>query len=249
MALEDNEKEMSLFEHLEELRNTLFYILLGLGLGSIGCFFFSEELLSLFMTRAPKGVEFIVISPTEGFFTRLKLGILGGFIVTMPFSLYQVWRFVSPGLNRKEVRLLYQVTPVLCALFLVGTALAFFVVIPLGLEFLLSFQIADVQSSLSIEKYISFCITLILLLGGTFELPVLLLLLFFVGLLESHTLRRIRKHVIVGSFFISALLTPPDVVTQIMVGIPIIGLYEISIFFMSFFERRKREPEEDTEPL
>ena len=247
MALEDDDKEMSILDHLEELRGMLFRIFCVLGIGAVICFFFSEYLLSIFMKRANSNIQFVVISPTEGFFTRLKLGILAGFILTMPWNLFNIWRFVSPGLSRKEVNILYWVTPVLCFLFLVGASIAFYLVIPLGLEFLLNFEIAEIQSNISIERYISFCISIILIMGGTFELPVLLLLLFFVGILRPGMLRKSRRYVIVGSFVVSALLTPPDIVTQILVGIPMIALYEISILFMSMFERRQKENLESLE--
>ena len=248
MALEDDDKEMSILDHLEELRGMFLRIFVVLGVGALVCSFFSEYLLTIFMKRANDNIQFVVISPTEGFFTRLKLGILAGFILTMPFNLLNIWKFVSPGLSRKEVKILYRVTPILCLLFLVGASLAFYLIIPFGLEFLLSFEIAEIQSNISIEKYISFCISIILIMGGTFELPVLLVLLFFVGILKPQTLRKVRRHVIVGSFVVSALLTPPDVVTQILVGIPMIALYEISILFMSFFEGKQKDNLPELEP-
>jgi len=244
---ENNNKEMSLLDHLDELRTTLMHMALGVFAGTLVGLYFSEDLLQIFIAQAATDVEFVAISPTEGFFTQLKLGILSGLVLSLPYTLVEFWRFVAPGLRDKEVRALYLATPVLVILFITGVALAFFAAIPLGLKFLLTFQVAEVKATLSIEKYISFCFTLVLLFGTVFELPVFLVLLNVVGLIDADLLRRYRRHTIVSLFILAALLTPPDLVTQILVACPMILLYEASILVMGFMSRREAEAEESEE--
>jgi sec-independent protein translocase protein TatC len=239
VSSENDNKEMSLLDHLDELRTMLVHIAIGVFAGTCLGLFFSEDLLQVFIGQASKDVQFIAISPTEGFFTQLKLGILSGLVLSLPYTLIEFWRFVAPGLSSKEVRALYMATPVLVLLFIAGVSLAFFVAIPLGLKFLLTFQVAEVQATLSIEKYISFCFTLVLLFGTVFELPVFLVLLNVVGLVDADLLKRYRKHTIVGLFIVAALLTPPDLVTQCLVAIPMMILYEGSILVMNFMSKRE----------
>jgi sec-independent protein translocase protein TatC len=230
-------KEMSVFEHLEELRMRLFRVLLFFFVAACMGFWFSERLLQVLLSVSDgAGISFIVISPTEGFFSQLKLGLLAGFVFSLPFNILEFWRFVSPGLTAKEIRLLYRTTPFLVLLFICGVALAFFAAIPLGLKFLLSFQIADVAAQISVEKYISFCLSLMLIFGFVFELPVLLLLLCFVGLLDREMLIFYRRHVILGIFIGSAVMTPPDIVTQVLIAAPLIMLYELSVFLAGFIK-------------
>jgi len=235
MAYEDNPLEMSLIDHLDDLRNCLIRMILGIIFCSILCLAFSERLLTLFLDKAGPGIEFVALSPTEGFMTQLKLGILSGIIVSSPYLILQLWRFVAPGLRHNEVRFLYRTTPFLVILFLSGVGLAYQFVIPLGLEFLLDFQIANVKATLSIERYVSFCFTLLMVFGILFELPVVLVILAFLGLFDHHFLRKFRAHVIVSFFVLSAVLTPPDIITQTLVAIPMILLYEISIIVIAVF--------------
>lgn len=236
-----DKKEMSIFEHLEELRMRLFRILLFFFVATCVCFWFSERLLQgLLSISDGAGISFIVISPTEGFFSQLKLGLLSGFVLSLPCNIMEVWKFVSPGLTAKEIRLLYRTTPFLVLLFLCGVALAFFTAIPLGLKFLLSFQIADVAAQISVEKYISFCLSLMLIFGFVFEMPVLLLLLCFVGLLDRKVLIFYRRHVILGIFIGSAVVTPPDIVTQVLIAVPLILLYELSVFLAGFIKTNQQ---------
>lgn len=228
---------MSVFEHLEELRMRLFRILLFFFAATCVGFWFSERLLQILLSISDgSGISFIVISPTEGFFSQLKLGLLAGFVLSLPFNILELWKFVSPGLTAREISLLYRTTPFLVLLFLCGVALAFFAAIPLGLRFLLSFQIADVVAQISVEKYISFCLSLMLIFGFIFEMPVLLLLLCFVGLLDGTMLAFYRRHVILGIFIVSAVLTPPDIVTQVLIAFPLILLYELSVFLAGFIK-------------
>lgn len=236
MTQENDPKEMSLIDHLDELRNTIIRILAALFFATLIGFIFSEYLLHLLLKQA-NGIEFIVISPTEGFFTQLKVGILGGIILVFPYLVIQVWNFIEPGLTKEEASYIHKTTPFVVILFLIGILLAYFFVIPLGLEFLLKFQIAQVKASLSIERYVSFCFTLLTVFGVLMELPVLLMLLHTVGIVRSNLLITYRSHVVVAFFVLAALLTPPDIVTQVLVALPMVILFEISLFLMKLREK------------
>ena len=246
MTQELDPKEMSLVDHLDELRTVIIRMIATLGLATLVGFVFSEYLLDLLLKQAPD-VQFIVISPTEGFFTQLKVAILGGIFVSFPILVTQVWSFIVPGLTEKEASFIYRSTPFVVILFVMGFVLAYFFVIPLGLKFLLNFQIAEVTAKLSIEKYVSFCFTLMMVFGILMELPVVLLVLHAVGLVNRLSLIKYRAHFIVSFFVLSALLTPPDIVTQILVAAPMIILYELSLLAMKFREMGDRTQTDDTE--
>lgn len=235
--------QMSLIAHLDELRTMFIWIIVGVFVGTAICMGYSEFILQEFIKISEGKIKFIMISPTEGFFTQLKLGLLGGIVISFPNSIIQFWRFIGPALEDAEKKFLYLSTPFMIGLFISGVALAFFFVIPFGLEFLLSFQFADVSSTISIEKYVSFCFTLLLVFGIVFELPIFILLLYFIGLLERQHLIRFRKHVFVSMFVFAAVITPPDIITQVMVAIPMILLYEISIHLLWFFDQKKKQAE------
>ena len=246
MTQELDPKEMSLVGHLDELRTVIIRMLITLGVSSLIGFIFSEHLLHLLLRQAP-GVEFIVIAPTEGFFTLLKVAILGGIFISFPILVTQLWSFIAPGLTAEEAKFIYRSTPFVVILFVSGFILAYFFVIPLGLKFLLNFQIAEVAANLSIEKYVSFCFTLMMVFGILMELPVFLLILHAVGLVNRSSLIKYRAHFVVSFFVLSALLTPPDIVTQVLVAAPMVLLYELSRIAMKFREMGKRAQSDDPE--
>ena len=246
MTQELDPKEMSLVDHLDELRTVIIRMIATLSFATLVGFIFSEYLLDLLLRQAPD-VQFIIISPTEGFFTQLKVAILGGIFVSFPILVTQVWSFIVPGLTEKEASFIYRSTPFVVLLFAMGFVLAYFFVIPLGLKFLLNFQIAEVTAKLSIEKYVSFCFTLMMVFGILMELPGVLLVLHAVGLVNRLSLIKYRAHFIVSFFVLSALLTPPDIVTQILVAAPMIILYELSLLAMKFREMGDRTQTDDTE--
>lgn len=240
MSPENPEARMGILEHLEELRQVLFTILKGVVVGSILGLLGSEYLLKFFMQLAEnQPVEFIMIAPTEGFMVQIRLGILAGVALSLPNSLLGVWNFMAPGLLEAEKRYFFWCFPALFGLFALGAWIALEFVIPSGLKFLLGFQIADVKPQLSIEKYISFCSTVVLVFGGAFELPVALVILNRLGVLPLVVLRKFRKHTVVAAFVAAAVLTPPDVVTQTLLAIPLVGLYELTLFFLGLWEKKE----------
>ncbi len=231
----DPEKHMGLLDHLEDLRHAILRIIAGVFVASMVGLYFSESLLQLLMTQAGdiRG-QFVILSPTEGFMVQIKLGILIGIVISMPWSLYSIWSFLAPGLLEHERRYFAQSIPVLILLFLLGVSLAWFMALPMGIKFLLGFQIADVTPQLSIEKYVSFCSSMFLVFGGAFELPVLIIVLNKVGLLPLSRLYALRRHNVVLMFVLSAVLTPPDVVTQTMLAIPMILLFELTVYWIAW---------------
>ncbi len=178
-------------------------------------------------------------SPTEPMTVTLKLSFVVGLILALPIIVYHVWAFLSPALFDREKKV---VVPALAGgfvLFLLGVAMAYFLVLPLGLRFLLGFQTQALSPIITIGEYLRFATRLILAFGVIFELPLVLLLLAFLGLINADTLRRFRRHAIVAVSLVSAILTPADVGTMLMMMGPLVLLYELSILLVALVDRRQ----------
>ncbi|RMH70050.1 MAG: twin-arginine translocase subunit TatC [Gemmatimonadetes bacterium] len=240
---------MTLLEHLEELRWRLFYALGAIAIGAVLCWFISEEMLSALLTPVPKDLTLQMLKPTEGFIVRLKLAITGGFFLALPAVIYQIWKFVAPGLLESEKK---YVIPVLIAgggFFLAGSTFAYVVVMPFALDFLHSFATESIQDVWAIGEYINFATRLLLAFGVIFELPVVTFFLAKMGILSPQVMRAQRGMAVVIIFITGALLTPPDIISQCLMAIPLLGLYEISIFVAQWSYPKSREidqPEPDT---
>lgn len=232
-----DEARMGLLEHLDELRTGLIRVIWGLILGFIPGIILSERTLAILLAQAGdfKG-QFVVLSPTEGLMVQLKLGFTLALVFSMPWTLHCLWSFLGPGLNASERRILKYSFPVLVILFALGCLLAWLLVLPLAMQFLLAFQIAEVTPQLSIASYVSFCTSMLLVFGGVFETPVFLLVLHYSGVLPVAVLRRYRRHVIVFAFVLAAVLTPPDVVSQTALAIPMLLLFEMTLFFIGWLD-------------
>jgi sec-independent protein translocase protein TatC len=177
----------------------------------------------------PENLKLIFLSPTEGFMIYIKVSLFSGLVVSIPFVAYQFWKFIVPGLLERERKLVAPVVFFTTMCFAVGAAFAYYVIIPFGLRFLLSFQTDFLEANLTIGKYLGFVVTIILVFGVVFELPVLSFFLTKVGILTPEFLRAKRRYGIALIFIMAALLTPPDIFTQLMLAGPLIMLYEISI--------------------
>ncbi len=232
------EGSMPLSGHLTELRNRILTILgtiFGLFLIT---YFFSAELLTI-AQRPIAGTNLVFISPTEAFFARMKIAIYAALFIGLPVTLFQVWQFCAPGLLSREKRytVVFVVTSML--LFTTGALFCYFLILPYGLSFLLSFATETIQPQISIGFYISFIFKLILVFGIVFEVPLVTLLLVQAGVVTPQFLTSNRSYVYVGAFVIAATLTPPDVITQVLMAGPLLVLFEISIAISKILFRRK----------
>ncbi len=224
--MESDNLEMSIVEHLEELRNRLIKSIIAVVIAAFGAYFFSEELMEI-LTR-PVG-ELVFLRPTEAFFTYIKISVFAGIIVALPFLLYQFWSFVLPALHDNEKKYINLLLPISLFMFAIGIAFGFAVVLPLGMRFLLNFGSPELSAMISISHYVSFLLTLLLPFGLIFQLPLVLNLMVKLGIVKIDTLTMFRKYIIILIFIISAILTPPDIITQMFMAGPLILLYEGSI--------------------
>lgn len=242
-----DEKKMPFLEHLEELRWTILKSIIAVLVGAVGCFIFHRQIVDFLRYPGPEDLKLIYLSLTEGFMIYIKVSIFAGLVVALPFVTYEFWKFVVPGLLDKERKLVPPIVffTVLC--FLVGGAFAYLIIIPFAIKFLLGFQTEYLQATITIGKYLGFVVTLILVFGVVFELPVLSFFLSKIGLLTPDFLRSKRRYGIVTIFIIAAMLTPPDVMTQLMLAFPLIALYEISIWVSAVVAKQKAEREAEEE--
>ncbi|MEN6412432.1 MAG: twin-arginine translocase subunit TatC [Veillonellales bacterium] len=229
-------KEMSLIEHLAELRKRLIIMIVAVAIGSTACYFYAAELVH-FIT-APAG-KLYYLNPAEAFFTYLKVSFFAGFLLALPIVLYEVWAFVVPALTLKERLATLILVPASVVLFFVGLAFSYFFVLPAGIKFFMGFATDDLQPLFSLGQYLSFVISFLVPFGFIFEMPLFVLVLAKLGIISSGFLIAKRKVVLVLSFVVGALISPtPDIFSQCMVAIPMIILYEISILIVKYILRK-----------
>lgn len=228
------EFEAPITEHLAELRIRLFRSLVAVIIGTIAVFTKVDFFFKIFkepLRRVFPDLKLVALTPTESFFTAFKISLLVGFVVASPFVFYQVWKFIEPALYEEEKKLVVPFVFFTTLFFIFGALFAFFGVLPLAIKFLLTFGYTqlDVEAMISVSSYISFVIRLILAFGITFEMPVILSLLARLGLVTSDALSKFRPYFVVAAFVMAAILTPPDVVSQVFLAMPLIVFYELSI--------------------
>ncbi len=226
--LEDDlpdEKEMSLFDHLEELRQRIFYALIAVGIGAIACFAGVKPIVQLLEIPA-QGVKFLQLAPGEYFFVSIKVAGYCGILVASPVILYQIVAFVVPGLTRKERRLLAPIVFGSSILFVAGLAFAYVALIPAALNFFITYGADVVEQSWSIEKYFEFVLLLLFSTGLAFQVPIIQALLGLLGIVSSQQMLSGWRFVLVGAAVIGAVLTPStDPLTQSLLGGAITALY------------------------
>ncbi|KAA0257663.1 twin-arginine translocase subunit TatC [Deferribacter autotrophicus] len=243
------DEKLPLTAHLEELRSRLIKSLIVVLVVFIVCYSQSKYIFD-FVTAPlvkvlPEKSSLAMIKLTEGFFTELKLSLMAAVFFSMPFILYQLWKFVAPGLYAHERRYIVSFVIVSSFLFFTGAVFAYYVVFPFGFQFFLSYAKGYVIANLSIQWYLSFVVRLIMGFGIIFELPVFTLFLAKMGIVTASMMRKYRRYAIVMIFIAAAILTPPDVFTQLMMAGPLILLYEISIFVAKIFGRKDEIKKED----
>ena len=236
MDEKNQDKTLSLIEHLEELRERLIKSIIAVIIAAGVSFRYVKKLLPYLIQPVGKVV---FLSPQEALLTHVKLALIGGVILASPVILFQVWQFVSCALKPEEKRWVLIFGPLSLFFFLAGAFFGYRVILPLGLKFLLSFSSPELVPMLSVGRYLPFIFFLVLVFGVVFELPVFLYFLTLTGIVTPSLLRRRRKHAIVLIFILAAIFTPPDVVTQSLLAIPLIFLYEIGIIFSRLAYRRR----------
>ena len=246
-----DDKEGGFISHLAELRKRLINSFLFLIIFFIACFFFAEHLYGFLVEPFAKAVKddgsdrrLIFTALQETFLTYLKVSFFAAFFVTCPFILMQIWKFIAPGLYKHEKIAILPYLVLTPVLFLLGGMLVYYLIMPLAIKFFLSFESSGLSTNLPIQleakvnEYLSLVMKLIFAFGISFQLPVVLSLLARVGIVDSEFLRKRRKYVVVIIFAAAALLTPPDPITQIGLAIPLLILYELSIFSVKFIEKK-----------
>ena len=251
---DENEKKSSFVEHLTELRSRLVRSIAYLFLFFIVCYFFAENIYSFLVAPYADAVKndgldrrMIFTALHEAFITYLKVAFFAAIFVSSPIVLTQIWKFIAPGLYKNEKRALLPYLIATPTLFLLGGMLVYYLIMPLAIKFFLTFETSaglnnlPIQLEAKVNEYLSLIMRLIFAFGISFQLPVLLSLLARVGFIDSKYLKERRKYVIVIIFAVAALLTPPDPITQIGLGIPLLILYELSILSVSIIEKRKKD--------
>lgn len=236
--------EMPLTSHLEELRKRIVISLIAIGAGFIISYNFTDKVLYL-MRKPIKGGNLVFLHPTEALWTHLKLALVMGLFMAFPVVAHQLWKFVEPGLLRKEKEFTLPFILFSSLLFAVGGAFAFFVVLPFAIRFLVSYRTEYLTPMISVGNYVDFYLKFLLAFGLVFEMPLVITLLAKMGLVTHEFLARNRKYAILINFIIAAMLTPtPDVFNQALMAGPLIILYEVSIYLARFFEKKKALMEE-----
>jgi len=251
---DEKTKQGSFIEHLTELRSRLIKSFVYLFICFIACYFFAEDIYRFLVEPYAEAVKddstnrrLIFTALHETFITYLKVSFFAAMFVTSPIILTQIWKFIAPGLYKNEKRALLPYLIATPTLFLLGGMLVYYLVMPLAIKFFLSFETTAQVSSLPIQleakvnEYLSLIMRLIFAFGISFQLPVLLSLLARVGFVDSKFLKSRRKYVVVIIFAVAALLTPPDPITQIGLGIPLLILYELSILSVKIIERKQKD--------
>ena len=236
LAPAPTEGEMSLVDHLQELRWRIITIVIAVLIGSGAPYFYAQEIIH-FIT-APAG-KLYYLNPAEAFFTYLKASFFVGFLLVLPIVLYQIWAFVVPALTTTERKTAVILLPASVLLFFVGLAFSYYFVLPAAIKFFMGFATEDLQPLFSLGQYLSFVIAFLLPFGFIFELPLFVLVLAKLGIISSEFLKAKRKIVIVGTFVIGAVISPtPDVFSQSMIAIPMIILYELSVLIVKYVLRK-----------
>ena len=265
MAADDEIRDSSapLIEHLAELRQRLIYSFVAFIIGMIICFtiwnpifdFLTHPLCSAMALRGHSDCGLILIKLQEGFFVAISISLLGGLVLSFPIIGFQMWRFVAPGLYKTEKNAFLPFIVASPFMFFLGASFAYYVVTPLAFDFFLGFQqtgsvldgedvdnaAAGIAFQGSAQEYLSLTIKFIVAFGMCFQLPVLLTLMGKAGLVSAEGLGNVRKYAVVAILVLAALVTPPDVITQVILFVVVYGLYEVSIFLVSRVEKKREQ--------
>lgn len=230
------DKDMTLTEHLQELRSCLIKSIAALIIGTGISAYFLQSIMDV-LTNAAK--ELYYMRPAEAFMIYMKVALLSGLILSSPFILYELYGFVRPALTLRERRFTLICIPLALVLFITGLLFSYSFVFPRGLEFFLGFAAGKVNPLISMESYLDFMLMLVVPFGFAFNVPVILTLLAYLNIISSKMLMHYQRHVILVAFIIAGIITPtPDIITQTLLAVPLILLYEVSIVIIKYVLRR-----------
>ena len=252
MIIKQNKKKVFLSNHLNELRNRFVYFFLFFTTSFLFSYLFVDNIFTFVTDPFIDAIDFkedkrlIYTGLTEAFVSYIKLALISAFIISSPFFIYQIWSFIAPGLLEKEKKIIFPFLFLVPLMFILGFIFVYYFILPLAWDFFVAFDTSSLENNFSIElepkinEYISLTLKLAFAFGLAFQLPTAIFLLTILGLTSPNSLQKKRRYVIVIIFLISALITPPDIISQICLAIPIILLYEFSIFISKFFEKKKK---------
>ena len=232
-------KELTFLEHLEELRIRLIKAIAALFIGFILTYFVSSYLIEFLIRpfETFSDSHLTLLAPTEGFLVKLKTSFLAGLVISSPVIFYQFWKFLAPGLYENEKKFIFPVVTWSVVLFITGGAFAY-QILPFAMRFFQSFAMENVENFWSLSRYVTFVTYLLLAFGAVFELPLILYYAARMGLVTPDFLRKKRKVAIVILLVLAAIITPPDVFTQVVLALPLVILYEISILLSAAASRK-----------
>jgi sec-independent protein translocase protein TatC len=254
-VIEVEEARMSFLDHLGELRRRLIRAFIAVLIAFLGCVAFSERLFQVIsapiVRLLPKDTGLVFTGLPDPFFIYLKVSFIAGIFIALPYCIYEMWKFVYPGLHKHERKLAIPFIMSATLLFYAGAAFAYFLVFPAAFKFFLGFQTAELKAMISIREYVHLVLMLTLAFAGIFETPILIVFLGLLGVVSSGFLKSGRRYFVVLAFIIAAFLTPtPDVINQTLMAVPLIFFYEVGIQVLGILERRREredEAEEDDE--
>ncbi len=251
---------MGFWQHLDELKARLFRCLVAFMIGFFICYFFTNkhvlEFLQkpLFNALPPDQHKLYFTSLFENFFTHLKIAGYTSLFLFSPYYFYQLWAFIAPGLHQKERKMVVPFIASASFFFIAGGAFAYYVLFPIGFKFFVTYGLETDTPLLTIDSYYGTCLKLIFMFGAAFELPVLMILLGFLGLLDSATLKAQRKNAIIGITVVSAFIAPPDAVSMMLLMAPLIIMYEGARIVIGIFEKKRAKadgtpPKDEYDPF
>ena len=236
----DFTEKIPVTHHLIELKNRLVQVALVVSIFFGVCFYFIDFLLLWLEDPLPKKyAELTFITPTEPFFTAMKVSFMGSMFISMPWILYHIWEFIAPGLKVKEKKVTALFVAFGTLFFLFGGLFCYFLVVPLGLKFLLNYGTNWWKMQVTIGFYFSFVVKMILAFAFAFQTPLIMVLMTKFGVINTIKMKLYRKWAFLGTFGLAAVLTPPDIITQVLLAFPLYGLYEFGIVVSRFFEDPK----------
>ncbi|QNM91129.1 twin-arginine translocase subunit TatC [Aliarcobacter cryaerophilus] len=235
--------------HIADLRKRLTISTITVVIMFFACFSFYEPILEWMMAPVkhalPAGTSMIAVEIQETFFTAMKVAFFGGFIISLPVIFWQLWLFLAPGLYDHEKKLVVPFVFFATLMFLLGAAFAYYIVVPVGFDFLIAFGNSVVSVLPSIGKYVGFFTKLLIGFGIAFELPVITFFLAKIGLVNDQMLKDFFRYAVVLIFIVAAVLTPPDVISQVLMAAPLLILYGVSIYIAKVFNPAQKEEEEE----